>query len=116
MEPARNRRWRRRAVTIESGDLVSDKQPARALIDQLDPSQLAAAVHLLEAIVKFERDGDTLSPAERHAVAEADEWLKHNQPIPHDEVPAEFGLTMSDWERMAGKLFDRAGQSRPSRH
>jgi hypothetical protein len=88
---------------MESGDLMSDKQQAHALIDQLDPSQLAAAVHLLEAMVKFERDGDTLSPAERQAVAEADEWLKHNHPIPHEEVLAEFGLTMSDWERMAGE-------------
>lgn len=71
------------------------------MIDQLDSSQLAAAVHLLEAMVAFERDGDTLSPAERQAVAEADEWLKHNQPVPHEEVLAEYGLTMKDWETMA---------------
>jgi len=27
-------------------------------------------------------------------------WLKHNQPIPYEEVLAEFGLTMADWDRM----------------
>ena len=36
--------------------------------------------------------GDTLSPAEAKAIAEADEWSKHNEPIPHEQVLAEFGL------------------------
>lgn len=51
-----------------------------------------------------DEDGDTLSNAEREAVAEADEWLKHNQPIPHEEVLAGFGLTMADWEGMGSSL------------
>jgi hypothetical protein len=37
-----------------------------------------------------------LNGAERTAVAEADEWLKHNRPIPHEEVLVEFGLTIKD--------------------
>ena len=49
----------------------------------------------------IDKQGDALSKAERKAVAEADEWLKHNQPIPHEEVLAELGLTMADWEKMA---------------
>jgi hypothetical protein len=80
--------------------MVIDKQHAHHLLDQLGPSQLAAVVHLLETMISPEEDGDTLSHAERQAVAEADEWLKHNQPIPHEEVLAEFGLTMADWEKM----------------
>ena len=48
-----------------------------------------------------EPDDDTLTEAEHKAVAEADEWLKHNEPIPHKQVLAEFGLTMADWEKMA---------------
>ena len=79
---------------------MSDKQHAHQLLDQLAPSQLATVVHLLETMVDLE-DDDTLSEAERKAVAEADEWLKHNEPIPHEQVLAEFGLTMSDWEKMA---------------
>ncbi len=79
---------------------MSDKQHARELLDRLAPGQLAAVVHLLETIVLPEED-DTLSESERKAIAEADEWLKHNKPIPHEEVLAEFGLTMADWEKMA---------------
>jgi hypothetical protein len=47
-----------------------------------------------------EEDRDTLSNAERKAVAQADEWLKQNKPIPHEEVLAEFGLSRTDWEQM----------------
>jgi len=80
--------------------MAADRQHAHQLLDQLGPGQLAAVVHLLETMVSPDEDGDTLSHAERKAVAEADEWLKHNQPIPHEEVLAEFGLTMADWEKM----------------
>jgi hypothetical protein len=51
-------------------------------------------------MVSANEDGDTLSNAERKAVAEADEWIKYNQPISHKDVLAEFGLTMADWEEM----------------
>ena len=78
---------------------MNDKQYAHDLLDRLWPGQLAV-VHLLETIVPPD-EGDELSPAESKAVAEADEWLKHNQPIPHEEVLAEFGLTVADWEKMA---------------
>ena len=77
---------------------MDDKQHAYDLLDRLAPGQLAAVVHLLETIVTPE---DRLSDAGRKAIAEADEWLKHNEPIPHEEVLAEFGLTMADWEKMA---------------
>jgi len=80
--------------------MVPDRAHAHHLLDQLRPGQLAAVVHVLEAMVSPDEDGDTLSNAERKAVSEADEWLKHNQPIPHEEVLAEFGLTMADWEKM----------------
>ena len=79
--------------------MATDAQHAHHLLDQLGPGPLAAVVHLLETMVSLE-DRDTLSPAERKAVAEADEWLKHNQPIPHEEVLAELGLSMADWDRM----------------
>jgi len=58
-------------------------------------------VQLLEVMVSHDENSDTLSPAELKAVAEADEWLKHNEPIPHDRVLAELGLTMADWEKLA---------------
>ena len=46
---------------------------------------------------------EVLSNAECKAIAEADEWLKHNEPIPHEEILAEFGLTAADWERMGAE-------------
>lgn len=45
-------------------------------------------------------DQETLSNDERRAVAEADEWLQQNQPISHEDVLAEFGLTMAGWEKL----------------
>lgn len=80
--------------------MAIDKQHAYQLLDQLDPAQLAAVVQLLETMLSPEAEGDTLSNAERRAVAEADEWLKHNPPIPHEEVLSDFGLTMAEWEKM----------------
>lgn len=77
------------------------REHAHQLIDQLDPGRLAAVVHLLEAFL--DEDGDTLSPAEAKAIAEADEWSRHNDPIPHEQVLAEFGLSTADWERMSSE-------------
>ena len=77
------------------------REHAHQLIDQLDPGRLAAVVHLLEAFL--DEDGDTLSPAEAKAIAEADEWSRHNDPIPHQQVLAEFGLSTADWERMSSE-------------
>lgn len=82
------------------GRVAADSH-AHRLLDQLGTEQLAAVVRLLETMVPPEENRDTLSNAERRAVAEADEWLRHNQPIPHEQVLAELGLTMADWEKMA---------------
>jgi hypothetical protein len=76
-----------------------NRQHAHDLLDQLGPAQLSAVVQLIEAFL--DEDGDTLSPAEAKAIAEADEWSRHNEPIPHEQVLAEFGLTMDDWEKMS---------------
>lgn len=75
---------------------------AHELVGQLGPSKLAAVVQLMEVMIHDDiDDSDTLSPAEAKAIAEADEWSKHNDPIPHEEVLAEFGLSMTDWEKMS---------------
>jgi hypothetical protein len=79
--------------------VIEQKHHAHAMIDQLAPARLAAVVHLLEAFM--DEEGDTLSPAEAKAIAEADEWSRRNQPIPHEQVLADFGLTMADWEKMS---------------
>ena len=80
---------------------MSDKQHAVELLERLGPGQLAAVVHLLETMVSGEEYSDSLSPAEAKAIAEADEWSKRNEPIAHEQVLAEFGLTMADWEKIS---------------
>ena len=92
--------------------MAIDRRPAHDLLDQLAPDQLAAVVYLLETMVPPEEDRDTLSHAERKAVAEADEWLKNNEPIPHEEVLAEFGLTAADWEKMGQEPLPEAPSRR----
>ena len=84
--------------------MTVDKQHAHDLLDQLGPGQFAAVVHLLESMISPE-DSDVLSNAEREAIAEADEWLKHNTPISNEEVLAEFGLTAADWEKMGAEAL-----------
>lgn len=68
------------------------------LVDKLDPSQLAALRGLLAVMVgpHSSIDDEPETEYERHAVAEATEWLKHNQPIPFEDVLADFGLTVED--------------------
>jgi hypothetical protein len=77
-----------------------DREHTHQLLDQLAPAQLAAVVHLMETMVPPEEDRDTLSNAENKAIPEADEWLKHHPPIPHEEILADFGLTADDWKKM----------------
>jgi hypothetical protein len=45
-------------------------------------------------------DDEPFTDEDRQAVAEAEEWLEHNEPIPLESVLADLGLTMDDWERM----------------
>ena len=80
-----------------------------ALIDQLPPVQLAALETILQSMLDpFCRklalapfDDEPYTEEDRLAVAEADEWRKHNDPIPLNNILADFGLTMADWETMS---------------
>ena len=86
----------------------ADKEHAQQLLNQLGPDQIAALVHVMEVMLdpisrnlaSMPLEDEEISEEEERAVAEAREWLKHNKPIPHEEVLAEFGLTMADFERM----------------
>jgi len=107
-------------VVLEDA-MAADREHAHQLIEQLAPVQLDAVVRLLEimtdpvtgALRHGPVDDEPFTDAERKAVAEADEWLKHNQPIPHEEVLAELGFTMADWEKMAD---ERLPQEPPRRN
>lgn len=79
-----------------------------ALVDQLPPVQLAALESLLQSMVDpISRklalapfDDEPFTAEDRQTVAEADEWRKHNPPVPLENVLADFGLTLTDWETM----------------
>ena len=45
-------------------------------------------------------DDEPFTEEDRQSVAEADTWLKHNEPISLEEVLADLGLTMEDWEKI----------------
>lgn len=85
-----------------------ERRQAHALLDMLPPEQLSAVRSLLEtmldpasrALANAPIDDEPISAEEERAVAEAREWLKHNRPIPHEQMLAEFGLTNEDFERM----------------
>jgi len=61
----------------------------------VDPVQRALALTPLE--------DEEITEDEELAVAGAREWLKHNKPIPMEDILAGFGLTAVDFEKMAGE-------------
>ena len=84
------------------------KQRAHELIDQLDSFKLATAVRFLEfiamdpvtrSIATAPVDDEPLTDEEDRALRRADVWLKPNggKGVPHEEVLAEFGLSMKDF-------------------
>lgn len=43
-------------------------------------------------------DDEPLNADDANALDEAREWLKQNQPIPHEQVLAELGITLEEIE------------------
>ena len=43
-------------------------------------------------------DDEPLTAEQARALDEAREWLKHNRPIPHEQVLAELGITQEEIE------------------
>ncbi len=88
--------------------MTPEKQHAYQLIDQLDSGQLAAIVHLLEvmtdpvahSLAHAPVDDEPIVPEEIREIAAARASLDRGQGISHEEVLAEFGLTLEDFERM----------------
>jgi hypothetical protein len=93
----------------------SQREHAQQLLSHLAPDQVAAVVHLMEVMLdplsrklaNAPMEDEEIGEEEERAVAEAREWRKHNKPIPHEEVLAEFGLSMADFERMGRTPLSR---------
>jgi hypothetical protein len=75
-------------------------------VDRLAPAQVHAVRGLLQAmldpvsraIASAPVDDEPLTTGEAQALVEAREWLKHNRPIPHEQVLAELGITQEEIE------------------
>ncbi len=88
--------------------MAPDKQRILQLLDRLAPSQLEAVIRLLEimtdpvarSIAGAPIEDEPISDEEVRAVEASKQWLKNHKPIPHEEVLAEFGLTLEDFKRM----------------
>ena len=95
-------------------NVTQERQQAHALLDQLPNEKLTAVVHLLQAIsdpvarslANAPIEDEPISDEEMRAVEASREWLKTHAPIPHEEVFAEFGLTLEDFERMGRTPLD----------
>jgi len=77
-------------------DLAQERQQAHAYLDRLPPEQLSAVQGLLESMLAPVSRALANAPAEDEEISEEDEVAA----IPNEEVLAEFGLTMEDFDRM----------------
>jgi hypothetical protein len=83
---------------------TNPKQEAHALIDKMSAGQAAAAVGLFKAMLdpveialaNAPIDDEPLTAEEIKALDDSREWLKHNDPIPHEQVLAELGITQEE--------------------
>ena len=87
-------------------DVAQDRQQAHAYLDHLPPEQLRAVRDLLRtmvdpvsiALANAPIDDEPLTEEDREAIERSREWLKHNDPIPLEEVLSELGVTTEQWE------------------
>jgi hypothetical protein len=86
-----------------------ERQHAQQLINHLTPDQVAAVVHLMEVMLDplsrklagAPPEDEEIGENEERAVAAAKEWGRHNKSVSHEEVLADFGLSLEDFHEMA---------------
>ena len=94
--------------------MANTKEHAHELIDRMAPGQIDVVVGLLEIILdpvarslaKAPIEDEPISEDETLAVAASKTWLKNNEPIPHEDVLPELGLSTEDFERMGRTPLD----------
>ena len=86
-------------VTRMALDLQIELKQVHALVDQLPPAKLGAVRSLLE--VMLDDDDEELTEADRHAIRVGLDSLAKHGTVSMEEVLADFGLTMADFEAMA---------------
>ncbi|SRR5712691_1348645 len=97
--------------------MANTKEHAHELIERLAPGQVSAVVGLLEimldpvsrSLANAPFEDEPISEEETLAVAASKDWLKNHEPIPHEDVLAEFGLSTEDFKRMGRTPLDPHG-------
>jgi hypothetical protein len=87
---------------------TNPKQQAHELIERMSTRQITAVVGLLEtmldpvsiALANAPYDDEPVSEDEAREIAEARASFGRGEVIPNEEVLAEFGLSLEDFERM----------------
>ena len=100
--------------------MANTKEHAHELIDRMAPGQIAVVVGLLEIILdpvarslaKAPFEDEPISEEETLAVAASKIWLENNEPIPHEDVLSEIGLSAEDFERMGRTPLDPHGSGK----
>jgi hypothetical protein len=100
--------------------MADTKEHAHELIERMAPGQVAVVVRLLEIILdpaarnlsKAPLEDEPVSEEETLAVAASKTWLKNNQPISHEDVLSELGLSVEDFERMGRTPLDPTGSGK----
>jgi hypothetical protein len=80
-------------------DLQQERQQAHALIDLLPPAKLGAIRNLLEVMI--DEEDEELTEQDHAAIQAGLDSLDKAGGVPMEEVLADFGLTMADFEKMA---------------
>ena len=88
--------------------MANSKERVYELIERLPPAQLSAIVGLLEAMLdpissslaNAPLDDEPVSEEEVREIAAARASLDRGEGIPHEQVLADMGLTLDDFERM----------------
>jgi hypothetical protein len=81
-------------------NLNQEREQAHALLDLLPPAKLGAVRSLLEVMVDEDDDGE-LTEEDRAAIQAGLDSLDKNGGIPMEEILADFGLSVADFEKMA---------------
>ena len=84
-------------MAVES-NVQQARQQAHDLLDLLSPAKVDAVRNLLEHIVEEEEDAADLA-----AIKAGVDSLDHGRTYSMEEVLADFGLTMADFEKMAAE-------------
>ena len=83
-----------------------EKEQALTLLDQLAPAQRTATLRFMESLLAdpvarsladAPVDDEPLTTGEEQALAASQEWFRHHQGTPHEEVLAEFGLKPEEY-------------------